>query len=161
MGDRKRFFEAGRLIRFYFPKEKFRNIADIAGGTGKLQIVLSDYNITTFDKKRNRRKREKNINFKNTYFSEKENDNFDLLVGIHPDEATDIILTESLKRRIPFFIIPCCVLPTTTQFNNKNRDIKKWIEHLIRIAENSSFEVIQRKLNFNGANIALIGKPKN
>ena len=33
------------------------------------------------------------------------------LVGLHPDEATEQIITTALYHRKPFAVIPCCVLP--------------------------------------------------
>ena len=33
------------------------------------------------------------------------------IVGLHPDEATDGIVDEALKLRLPFAVMPCCVFP--------------------------------------------------
>jgi hypothetical protein len=34
-----------------------------------------------------------------------------LLVGFHPDEATEAIIDMAVQNRIPFVIVPCCVFP--------------------------------------------------
>ena len=34
-----------------------------------------------------------------------------LLVGFHPDEATDFIVDAALTSRKPFAVVPCCVFP--------------------------------------------------
>ncbi len=31
------------------------------------------------------------------------------LVGMHPDEATELIVDYALQKRIPFAVVPCCV----------------------------------------------------
>jgi hypothetical protein len=33
-----------------------------------------------------------------------------LLVGMHPDEATEIIIDTALKFNKPFAVVPCCVM---------------------------------------------------
>jgi hypothetical protein len=35
-----------------------------------------------------------------------------LLLGLHPDQATDDCVDASLANKIPFAIVPCCVFPT-------------------------------------------------
>ena len=35
-----------------------------------------------------------------------------LLVGLHPDEATDAIVDVAAALAIPFALVPCCVFPT-------------------------------------------------
>ena len=34
-----------------------------------------------------------------------------LLVGLHPDQATEAIVDAALARNLPFAVVPCCVFP--------------------------------------------------
>ncbi|KAI9350802.1 hypothetical protein BDR26DRAFT_851532, partial [Obelidium mucronatum] len=34
-----------------------------------------------------------------------------ILVGFHPDQATDAIVNVGLEKRIPWVVVPCCVFP--------------------------------------------------
>lgn len=35
-----------------------------------------------------------------------------MLIGFHPDQATETIIDEAIKRNKPFAVVPCCVFPT-------------------------------------------------
>ena len=37
---------------------------------------------------------------------------FSVVLGLHPDEATDAIVEECVERRQPFAVVPCCVFPS-------------------------------------------------
>ena len=41
---------------------------------------------------------------------------FSVVLGLHPDEATDSIVEECVLRKQPFAVVPCCV------FASKNRE---------------------------------------
>lgn len=158
MGDPRRFTRFAELIKTQFPNAK--NIADVAGGKGYLQLALKEKgyeNVTTFDKRKHRCRR--NIKFKHLYFSEKIKERFDLIVGMHPDEATDVIVVEASKRKIPFAIVPCCVKPTASivhgQYNYTN-----WIKHLKQLAERKNFKVQELNLRITGKRLVIIGRPK-
>lgn len=43
--------------------------------------------------------------------------NCSLLVGMHPDEATEAIVDTALAHRKPFAVVPCCVM--SRQFPNR------------------------------------------
>lgn len=36
-----------------------------------------------------------------------------LIVGMHPDEATEAIVDTALELRLPFAVVPCCVMSRT------------------------------------------------
>jgi hypothetical protein len=117
MGDSLRFKVFANYIKTNFPKVK--SIADIAGGKGCLQVELRKlgYTVTTYDKRHVRISR--NLSYKYAYFDNRVKDHYDLLIGMHPDEATDVIVTEAIKRNIPFCVVPCCVIPHATKCNKK------------------------------------------
>ena len=37
------------------------------------------------------------------------NDSLDVIIGMHPDQATEAIVDMALKYRKPFAVVPCCV----------------------------------------------------
>ncbi len=37
--------------------------------------------------------------------------NTSMVIGFHPDQATEIIINEALNKSIPFAVVPCCVFP--------------------------------------------------
>lgn len=162
MGDSSRFNVFANYIKANF--KEARLIADVAGGKGALQIELRKlgYKVVTYDKRRSRVSR--NLCYKHAYFNSRIKDHYDLLVGMHPDEATDIIVTEAIKRNIPFCIVPCCITPYATQYNgDKNRTSRSaytsWINHLKQIAEHAKYRTILYDLPIKGKNIVLLGRP--
>ena len=110
-------------------------ILDIAGGRGDLAFELSvKYDLKcividprqdqTFYRKKYQRKRLKksgkegqelyktmnnlfNLEFFETYPDFKKSTS--LVIGLHPDQATEPLVDCSLKLQIPFAVIPCCV----------------------------------------------------
>lgn len=161
MGDSRRFDLFAKLIRNNFNPQLFPTVADVAGGKGYLQGALREQGykeVITFDKRKGRRDRPK-MRYKYMYFSDKVEDEFNILVGMHPDEATDVIITEAAKRKIPFVVCPCCVKPTDTKFSGD--DICGWISHLKGYAERLGFVVIETALSMSGRNVCLIGRRKD
>lgn len=155
MGDSRRFVVFTKEIQNKFLLKKYKKIADIAGGKSYLNYELKKigYSVTTYDKRKVKRN---NITFKYCYFNEKIKDNHDLLVGMHPNEATDIIITQAAKRNIPFIIVHCCIKPTdTVLFQNYN--YKTWIHHLDMYARKLGFITFKKQINITGKNIMLWG----
>lgn len=163
MGDNRRFNLFAELISKQLPPNLYKNIADVAGGKGYLQFALKQKgykNIITFDKrKKEKRVNVNNLNYSYRFFSSNIKEDFDLLVGMHPDESTDLIIVEAIKRSIPFIICPCCVKPYAVIFN-KQHNYTNWIEHLKNIATKANYDVQEFALKMTGKNIVLMGKNK-
>ena len=53
-------------------------------------------------------------------------DRVTVLVGLHPDEATEHIVDCALERRIPFAVVPCCVFPR----DGRSLSFREWCDHL-------------------------------
>ena len=155
MGDRKRFSIFSKEIFSKFPPNKYKRIADVAGGKGYLNYELKKmgYKVVTFDKRRRKRS---GVTFVYRLFDKKIKDTFDLLVGMHPDEATDVIITESAKRRIPFAIVPCCIKTTDTVFFG-NHNHNEWVHHLDMYARKLGFNTNKKQLKMTGKNIMMWG----
>ena len=157
MGDSRRFDLFAKLISEQFPNRDTK-IADVAGGKGYLALCLKhDLNykyVETFDPKARKQK----VN-KITYrmFNNETSRGFDLIVGMHPDEATDVIIYEAAKNKVPFVICPCCVKPTTSNYWGKHKYFD-WMQHLKEYAENLGFIVQSLKLKMNGKSLVFVGR---
>ena len=158
MGDRNRFRIFSSVIAKNFPAVKL--IADVAGGKGQLQTELRSrgFDVITYDKRKGRKDRSK-MRYKYGFLGPHAIRDHDLLVGLHPDEATEIIISEAGKRRIPFALVPCCILPTVTGYSGP-KEKQAWIAHLVRMAESLNFQTQIFKLNMRGKNIIIIGRPR-
>lgn len=91
--------------------------------------------------------------------------NTKLIVGFHPDQATESIVDFALFMGIPFAIVPCCVFPS--EFPNRRwegervRDHRTFIEYLK--AKNPKIQVEKLDFDFcdSGKNIVLFMMPQN
>jgi hypothetical protein len=130
----------------------------VAGGKGYLNLALREQGfqkVVTFDK---RHKVVQKIDYRYAWFDDKVEEEFDLLVGLHSDEATDHIIVEAGRRRIPFVIVPCCVKPSAIPYRASHGRVE-WLTHLTREAQARKFEVTICRLRMNGRNEVLVGKP--
>lgn len=69
--------------------------------------------------------------------------NCSLICGLHPDQATEPIVTLALSRGVPFAIAPCCVMPclfphrVQKRFNNASvRSYSAFCQYLLDMAPN-------------------------
>ena len=173
MGDSRRFDLFARLILSRFPPARYRRVADVAAGKGHLQMALKEKGfeeVTSFDAGWRNAKRgqhrvinvsraKKWLNHMRRNFGPEIQEEFDLLVGMHPDEATDVVIVEAARRQVPFVICPCCVKPCALPFL-RNYKYADWIAHLTRSAERLGFEVSHGVLKMNGKNDVLVGVPR-
>ncbi|KAJ8614589.1 hypothetical protein CTAYLR_004969 [Chrysophaeum taylorii] len=114
----------GKWIAETFPAGVTK-ILDVAGGNGglawELQVVYG-FEATTLDARILKpwcRRRRKILRKCQTAAPEKIQGMFgdevilatepDLVVGLHPDEATEAIVDAALKYGLPFAVVPCCV----------------------------------------------------
>lgn len=159
MSSPRRFEITAINISKQFPNREIC-IADIAGGKGYLNLALKEIgynNVISFDK-RSRHVHKNKINFQYRLFNIDMAKDFDLLVGLHPDEATDLIIKAGSIYKKSFFIVPCCIMPNTVQFWDKYK-FPVWIEHLKKYSIKLGYNNIQEiQLKFDGRNIALVGK---
>jgi hypothetical protein len=80
-----------------------------------------------------------------------------LVVGLHPDQATEHIVEACLRNRVPFVIVPCCVYGR--QFPNRRhpvtgaevKDYGDLVEYLL--AKSSAISCVE--MDFEGKNILL------
>eukprot|EP00911_Craspedida_sp_UC1_P002210 UC1_evm2s1688 len=95
-----------------------------------------------------------------------------VVIGQHPDEATEPIVREALRLNRPFAIVPCCVFPG--QFPRKlqdGRDVRQYddfVEYLLQLASGSNGggsisnngPVCQARLDMGGRNTVIYRLPK-
>ena len=156
MGDHRRFDLFAKKIKASFGTGHV--VADVAGGKGYLNLALKENGFTkvvTYDPKS--RTRIGKDNHKGACFNE--NRGFTLLVGMHPDEATDVIIDEATKAHIPFAVCPCCIMPNRFTFW-ENHTFTNWVKHLRSIAIKRGYEIQDLYLPMTGKNLVLVGKPR-
>lgn len=123
MGDDRRFEVLAEFVARNFPSARFPRVADVAGGTGMLSMELlrRSYSPTVIDPRRSGlpkrvRKQERKSalktgrllrpKFLNVEVVEADLSEFDLLVGLHPDEATEPLARLATQK--PVVLVPCC-----------------------------------------------------
>lgn len=131
MADKRRFdlFAALITTRFAAPR-----IFDIAGGMGKLNLALTSRgrDVTTFDRRHKHLPVKK---FEERIFTLDEPCACDLVVGMHPDGATQLIVQYAAKHQIPFAIVPCC--------SENGMSYKPWMRHLTQLARDNGFALVE------------------
>lgn len=150
MGDPRRFLKFSLFVSDHFPDRNLR-IADVAGGKGYLQSELRRLgykDVVSFD----RRRRNANPNRQKFYRYEFFDGNnhqgeFDLVLGMHPDDGTDHIIDYSNKNNVPFAVCPCCIRPSAIPYD---RNVP-WIDHLLNFANGAK----SAKIEITGKNIVL------
>jgi hypothetical protein len=105
MGDNHRFeIVSSYIIRNFKPCK----VADIAGGQGELSKCLTQagFDCTVIDPCHPHP--QKNVRRIKGCFVENMAVDYDLLIGLHPDEATEPICKAAKLYRKPAVIVPCC-----------------------------------------------------
>lgn len=161
MGDRNRFKEFTHLIISHFPNRHTR-IADVAGGKGMLQAALRQAgyrNIVTIDKRPKLAHPDRQDRCRYKLFNCNEfNGEFDLVLGMHPDGATDHIIEYSRINSVDFMVCPCCVIPSASPYGGNPSNYNSWIRHLRKLASNAATYNYESVLSISGRSRVLIGK---
>ncbi len=69
---------------------------------------------------------------------------FDLIAGLHPDDATEPALRAAANHQLDFAIVPCCVFP----MDGVKRSREEWFVYLASIAPETNVS----RLPIQGAN---------
>jgi hypothetical protein len=158
MGDTRRFSLMADLIARNINTRALR-IADVAGGKGYLQSELRRRgfeNVLTFDSCKGT-PIHRPFNYRRQLFLHTIEEKFDAIVAMHPDGGTDHAILYASKHKIPFFVCPCCIIPSATKFSGPSNS-HSWINHLIRLAERYKVDVQEIQLKMQGCNMVLMGK---
>lgn len=149
MADKRQFDLFAELLRTRFPTAT--RVFDVAGGMGKLNEALSTRgcDVTTFDLRHKRL----NVKYAERLFTVDEPCACDVVVGMHPDGATRVIVEYAVKHRVPFAVVPCC--------SDNSMPYKPWMRHLAELAREHGFNVDEVELPMEGRARVLLGAPKS
>lgn len=159
MGDPRRFNLMADLIAENFP-DKAAAIADVAAGKGHLKaaLYLRGYRkVTAWDRRRKLAKARPGQRFQLFDYRNAPRD-YRLVVGMHPDEATDQIILYAAKHRVPFVVCPCCIKPSATAYDGAPT-FAAWANHLRALAAAGRMALEEIALPMEGRNLVMIGRP--
>jgi hypothetical protein len=146
MADQQRFTLFARFVVERFTAER---IFDVAGGLGKLNQALTALGrqVETFD----RRHKHLGVPYAQREFTLDEPCDAGLVVGMHPDGATRVIIEYAALHHVPFAVVPCC--------SDNGMSYKPWMRHLDALARSRGFsEVGQEALPMRGRSRVLFGR---
>ncbi len=146
MADLQRFDRFADLLVREFPTAAC--VWDIAGGMGKLNAALTarGRTVLTFDA----RAKHLPVPFAERLLTLDEPCATDLIVGLHPDGATRIIIDYAARHRLPFAVIPCC--------SDNSMPYKPWLRHVGDITRDAGFAVTEIDLNITGRRRVVLGR---
>ncbi len=147
MADKRRFDLFADLLTSRFPVAK--RVFDVAGGMGKLNESLTARGLTctTFDI----RHKHLPVIFAEREFKLTEPCEADLVVGMHSDGATRIIIEYAAHHRIPFAVVPCC--------SDNSMSYKPWMRHLSEVAQSLGMQTSECELPMEGRARVIVGTP--
>lgn len=149
MADKRRFALFAELLVDRFPAAS--RVYDVAGGMGRLQLALAQRGreVTTFD---TRHKRLPDLRYAERLFTLAEPPACELVVGLHADGATRVIVEYAAAHQLPFAIVPCC--------SDNGMPYKPWMRHLAALGAELGLEVEEHTLSMEGRARVLIGHPR-
>lgn len=162
MGDSLRFRVFASFVQHSFPEA--RRVADLAGGHGELAYwlytlgktpVIIDWREVALPRWVHRTLRKRAIRTGKlptlericAHVEDVDLAGFDLIVGLHPDEATEPALRAALDHGLDFAIVPCCVFP----LDGARRSREGWIDYLASLSPG----ILRTSLPIQGANVVL------
>jgi hypothetical protein len=161
MGDIRRFDCMAKLIARQFSEYKERDIADVAGGKGFLREALQKIGyrrVNVIEESRRCKKSLPGDKWKRFRYDAKEK--YSLVIGMHPDEATDHIVLYAVRNNVPFVVCPCCVKPSAVPFDQVNSHYARWCKHIANLAV-KTHNIMELTLPITGPNTVLVGRPKH
>jgi len=131
MTDKRRFDLFAQLLVERYPAA--RRVFDVAGGQGRLNEALTRLgrSCTTFDLRHKRLP----VTYAERIFTLEEPCEADLVVGMHPDGATRVIIEYAAKHRLPFAVVPCC--------SDNSMPYNPWRRHLAEVARELGFPHVE------------------
>lgn len=147
MADLRRFELFADLLTSRFPSAL--RVFDVAGGQGALNLALTQRgrSCLTFD----RRHKHLPVDFAMRDFTLDEPCEADLVVGMHADGATRVIIEYAIKHRLPFAVVPCC--------SDNSMPYKPWMRHLAQLAHEGGLQVDEATLPMQGRARVIVGAP--
>ncbi|WP_223634414.1 hypothetical protein [Corallococcus sp. EGB] len=146
MADKRRFDLFADLLVTRFPQAQ--RVYDVAGGMGKLNESLTQRGrtVTTFDL----RHKHLPVKYAQRPFTLEEPCEAELVVGMHPDGATRIIIEYAARHGLGFAVVPCC--------SDNGMPYKPWMRHLAEVARQAGFTTVEEaELPMDGRARVLLG----
>lgn len=148
MADKRRFDLFARFLADRFPDAV--RVYDVAGGMGRLNEALTRLGreVTTFDL----RKKRLDVRYAERLFTLDEPCECDLVVGLHADGATRVVVEYAAHHRVPFAIVPCC--------SDNSMPYRPWMRHLTEQAHALGFDPVEEHvLPMDGRARVIVGVP--
>ncbi|MBM3211955.1 hypothetical protein FJZ33_07040 [Candidatus Poribacteria bacterium] len=152
-GDPKRFQVVADFVISKYSGTNIKYVADVAGGKGLLTRGLMKKGNFICELIEPRQNVLKGIPHRMDQFSADMADYYDLLIGLHPDEALRELAKAALIR--PVVLIPCCNF-----WDEQKRSQKELIETIESFYKKNSISFERITMNFEGPkNIAIVSEP--
>ena len=154
MGDTHRNQHFASFIKKQFPKIK--SVLVVADGKGGLARELARQGLTVRvieAKPRFKWHDRYGIKYQRSWFTREHKVTEDLIVGMHPDEATAEIIIAATASRKPWAVVPCCLKGEAAK---GVLCFKGWLNKLRSLARNQT--VLEWQLPISGKNIVLFHK---
>lgn len=165
MGDPRRFDLFARFVANLVPPSERGDmrVADVAAGKGYLSWALREHGfrrITPFEPKPRRGGQVRRLGIRAQNFEPGHARDFDLVVGMHPDAATDCILSGAALSGALAVVCPCCVRPNAWSYWGNGRSHAEWRAHLVARSAEAGLPLEVGRLKMNGANCVMWGRPR-
>ena len=151
-GDERRFEVLAQFIYNYFGNS-IKYIADVAGGQGMLSRLLNkhyNYESEVIDP---RHYVLKGVSSRETYYTPDMASFYDLIVGLHPDEATRPVAESAIYR--PVLIVPCC----NHWDSSKKLNSLAIVDEIAKYYDEHSISYERVEFPFKYPNVGLVSRP--
>ena len=156
MGDERRSGLFALFIKKNFHKVK--TILAVADGKGELARSLANkgFHVKVIEEKpRFVGRTHKRITYIKGTFSRNNKISEDIVVGMHPDEATGEIIRAAVNNNKPWAVVPCCIKGADARLMN-SCNYTKWLTHLKTLGS----DIRETRLKMQGKNIILYSNSK-
>lgn len=164
MGDAKRNTAFSRFVKQHFPVRQYPNILCIADGKCLLsnKLALLNYSVTVIEANPRAKHVRKGVTYTEGWFTRETPVSADLVIGMHPDEATGEIIIAAENANTSWAIVPCCVLGTEAPKTHKERRKYTFADWLTTLRNLSQWpnRVQRENLPMHGKNTVLWRKLK-
>ena len=151
MGDPNRNQVFATFIKRNFHKAK--SVLVVADGKGGLARSLANkgFEVKVIENKpRFEGRVHKKIEYQKGWFTPTSKIDADLVVAMHPDEATGPVVMAATKQNKPFAVVPCCCVGIGSEGMSRNH-YNDWIKKLSKIAKGCR----STTLKISGKNVVL------
>lgn len=148
MGAYNRNIEFAKFIKQHFPKAT--SCLVVADGKGELATLLSSkYHVRVVENKPRQETYRKRVKYTKGWFDRSQPINEDIVVGMHPDEATAEIIVGAEGHGKKWAVVPCCLKGPDAY---GIRGFQNWVAKLKSLSKG---DVLETTLPFEGKNTVL------